>query len=100
VTLDLVATGTGFVHKTGTLSFADQFAHDLVQGRQAALDRAEVPQLTLAALFSNGDIDGIFSAMAISMEFLWTSIPTNMLCFFMACLLGIGSVLGLKALPA
>jgi hypothetical protein len=28
--------------------------------RRTALDRTEVPQLTLATLFGNGDIDGIF----------------------------------------
>jgi hypothetical protein len=49
VTVDLISTGTGFIHKVQPVAFADQFSNHLVEGRKGAVDFPVVPHLPFTA---------------------------------------------------
>jgi hypothetical protein len=60
VTIDLVSTGAGLIHKLQPVTVADQFSNHLVERRKGAVYFAVVPHLPFAAGLRDGDIDGIF----------------------------------------
>ncbi len=59
VALDDKAARAGFVDDVQRLAATDEFAHGLVQGREIALDAADMPDLGVARRVRHGDVDAV-----------------------------------------
>ncbi|KQW49619.1 hypothetical protein ASC81_25335 [Pelomonas sp. Root405] len=51
------STGLGLVDDVQRLAATDEFAQDLVQRREVALDAADMPDLGVARRICHGDVD-------------------------------------------